>query len=147
MIFCARRRVRTLEDERVAQSEVLPRYATSSLTHGRMLASSMRRSERSICRVYEDERGISLFWGVTEKKGNSMLQKRAMPRSSTLGDHHTGNHTHRGTYPSASSTTDVSITVNETDESRGRCLTRLLTIGTCLLLIGLGIGVGIWTAM
>ena len=104
MIFCARRRVRTSEDERVAQSEVLPRYATSSLTHGRMLASSMRRSERSICRVYEDERGISLFWGVTEKKGNSMLQKRAMPRSSTLGDHHTGNHTHRGTYPSAGNT-------------------------------------------
>ena len=72
-----------------------------------------------------------------------------MPRSSTLGDHHTGNHTHRGTYPPTSSTSDVSIAVREDDpdENRGRLIDRLLTVGTCLLLIGSGIGVGIWAAM
>lgn len=77
-----------------------------------------------------------------------MLQKRAMPRSSTLGDHHTGNHTRRDVVSmTRGDTVSVTIHDSEQNETRNDLVTRILTVGTCILLIGSGIGVGIWAAM
>lgn len=63
-----------------------------------------------------------------------------MPRASGLGDH-------ASTRPTAR---QVTITVEDappTDARRATLVARALTFGTCLLLVGAGIGVGLWAAM
>ena len=100
----------------------------------------------SMCLAYV---GDDMEWIARRvgKKSCHRKEQHRMPCSSTLGDHSTS----AAQTARSSETRNVVVTVHANrddadDERRGAFLSRVYTIGTCLLLVGSGIGVGIWAA-
>ena len=81
------------------------------------------------------------------KKKPFPKSQKSMPRSSTLGDHRAAaERAAPGGRPPVSQSVSVTIPDDE-QPSRKQWITQCLTMGTCILLVGSGVGVGIWAAM